>query len=93
MPKPAAARGADDALLDEALEESFPASDPLSFWSGRDSAGRTESIAEPGPEAGQEAGPEAAEEAVPEAGPEADDLTTVRAWEETEAMDGPAPTG
>lgn len=25
-----------EELLDEALAESFPASDPLSFWSGRD---------------------------------------------------------
>ncbi len=62
-----------DRLLDEALEETFPASDPLSFWSGRDPAGR---MAE-----------------VPEAVPEADDPRTVRAWEESEAMEGPAPTG
>lgn len=28
--------GVSEELLDEALEESFPASDPLSFWSGPD---------------------------------------------------------
>ncbi|MGH9081489.1 MAG: hypothetical protein ACRDYE_15695 [Acidimicrobiales bacterium] len=35
MPKPPDIRTIDE-LLDEALEGSFPASDPLSFWSGRD---------------------------------------------------------
>jgi hypothetical protein len=35
MQQPADA-GVSEELLDEALEESFPASDPLSFWSGRD---------------------------------------------------------
>ncbi len=46
-----------EELLDEALEESFPASDPLSFWSGRDHrrghralpAGRGEDDRAPGP--------------------------------------------
>lgn len=31
-----AGTGTSDELLDEALKQSFPASDPLSFWSGRD---------------------------------------------------------
>jgi hypothetical protein len=35
MPRPADTMAIDD-LLDEALAESFPASDPLSFWSGPD---------------------------------------------------------
>jgi hypothetical protein len=64
--------GAIDALLDEALDESFPASDPLSFWSGSDL--RT--------------GPD-----VPEAVPEADEPSVAQAWEASDAMEGPAPTG
>lgn len=38
-----------EELLDEAIEESFPASDPLSFWSGRDRRGghpRSEGLAQ-----------------------------------------------
>ena len=40
--------GVSEELLDEALEESFPASDPLSFWSGRDPHNGRRAL-EPGP--------------------------------------------
>jgi hypothetical protein len=75
-----AGTGTSDELLDEALKQSFPASDPLSFWSGMDWAGNGGGAADAVPEA---------EDAVPEA----EDPGTVRAGEETEAVEGPAPIG
>lgn len=73
MVQASASADVSEELLDEALAESFPASDPLSYWSGRD---RT--------------GPEGE---VPDSIPEADDPRIARAWEESPAMEGPAPTG
>lgn len=41
-----------EELLDEALAESFPASDPLSYWSGRDRTDPEEGeVPDPIPEA------------------------------------------
>ncbi len=64
--------------VDEQGEESFPASDPPEGWAGPD-----------GPRAAEEE----AEPEVPDPIPEADGTITAEAWEGTEAMEGPAPTG
>ena len=42
--------GVSEELLDEALEESFPASDPLSFWSGQDPMARPTERRSPPPD-------------------------------------------
>ena len=58
-------------------EDSFPASDPPGGWAGPD---------QPPPD-------DDASDLGGRAVPEADSPETARAWAESEAMDGPAPTG
>ena len=65
-----------EAYLDEMLKETFPASDPSSTWSGRDS--RPTSA-----EGTQRKGE------VPDPGPKVDDARTIHDGEETDAMEGP----
>ncbi len=69
--------GPDEDYLDEMLQESFPASDPPSSWPGRD----TGDDGTPG------------SDGVRNPLPEADDSLTAQAWDETDPMEGPAPTG
>jgi hypothetical protein len=67
--------------LDEVLKESFPASDPPSSWPGGD---LRDVRTDPSPEESGE---------IPDPVPEADDPGTNRARNETDGMEGPAPTG
>jgi hypothetical protein len=80
-PESATRKGSIEDNLDEVLKESFPASDPPSSWPGGDLRD-VRSDPPPG-ESGE----------IPDPVPEADDPGTTRPRNETDAVEGPAPTG